>query len=242
MSDGWTESAEAWIARLGEEGDWGRRHVLDPAMLGRLEGRRFRRALDVGCGEGRFCRLLQARGIATLGLDPTPRLLAEAKERDPAGHYIRACAEELPLAAARFDLVVSYLTLLDIPGYRAAIAEMARVLAPGGTLLVANLTSFVTSGATQGWVKDEAGRRLHFPVDRYLEEFPYWDAWAGIRIKSWHRPLGAYMRALLGAGLELRFFDEPEPLGEADDQLIKYRRVPWFFVMEWQRPAEGVRP
>ena len=49
------------------------------------------------------------------------------------------------------------------------------------------------------------GSHLHFPVDHYLGEFSFWFEWAGIRIVNWHRPLAAYMTALLESGL-LRSF------------------------------------
>src|ERR1051325_4570443 len=62
---GWAEAAAAWIADMGEQGDYGRACVLDRPMLERIRGRRFATALDVGCGEGRFCRMLQAAGIST---------------------------------------------------------------------------------------------------------------------------------------------------------------------------------
>jgi SAM-dependent methyltransferase len=235
MSSDWDRSARAWIAAMGERGDWAREHVLDPAMLGRLAGRRFERALDVGCGEGRFCRMLRDAGIAATGIDPTQALLEQARKRDPAGDYRLGRAEALAFPDASFDLVVSYLTLIDIADFRAAIREMARVLQPGGTLLVANLTSFVTPCAPQGWVCDEQGRRLHYPVDRYLEEFAEWVEWSDIRIENWHRPLGAYMAAFLREGLQLAYFAEPEPVsGDAERQAI-HRRVPWFLVMEWRR-------
>jgi hypothetical protein len=114
---------------------------------------------------------------------------------------------------------------------------MVRVLKPGGSLLIANLTSFTSACAAQGWVKDEAGRRLHFPVDRYLDESSFWFEWEGIRIENWHRPLAAYMAAFLEGGLHLTFFAEPGPVsGEASRQ-HDYRRVPWFVVMEWRRPS-----
>src|SRR5262249_53571592 len=70
---GWAESAAAWIADIGEEGDYGRACVLDRPMLERIHGRRFATALDVGCGEGRFCRMLQVAGIATVGIE-IPRI------------------------------------------------------------------------------------------------------------------------------------------------------------------------
>jgi SAM-dependent methyltransferase len=237
MSGGWNESAGAWIAAQGECGDWSRQHVIDPAMLARIDGRGFRAALDVGCGEGRFCRLLRQRGIDAIGIDPTTALLEQARRRDPGGDYRGGGAERMDFADGRFDLVVSYLTLIDIADFRAALSEMTRVLKPGGSLLIANLTSIVSACVADGWVKDEGGRHLYFKVDRYLEEFPQWVEWDGIRIENWHRPLGAYMNALLANGLVLKFFEEPAP--STDDSTLRAtlsRRVPWFVVMEWSKP------
>jgi SAM-dependent methyltransferase len=144
--------------------------------------------------------------VNAIGIDPTSQLLDEARRRDPSGDYRPGKAEELPFEAASFDLVVSYLTLVDIVDFKTAIREMTRVLKPAGALLIANLTGFTSACAAQGWVKDQEGRYLHYPVDRYLDEFPFWFEWAGIRIENWHHPLGAYMTALLESGLQLSFF------------------------------------
>lgn len=220
---------------MGERGDWGRRHVLDPVMLNRVAARRFERALDVGCGEGRFCRMLAATGINVTGIDPTHALIEQARRRDPSGDYRIGKAEDLQFEAATFDLVVSYLSLIDMADFRTAICEMSRVLKPGGSLLIANLTSFFSS-APRGWIRDQDGRHLYYPVDHYLDEFPSWFESAGIRIENWHRPLAAYMAAFLESGLQLAFFSEPEPVsGEASRKDV-YRRVPWFLVMDWRRP------
>ncbi|WP_292516697.1 class I SAM-dependent methyltransferase [Mesorhizobium sp.] len=54
-------------------------------------------------------------------------------------------AEELPFPDATFDLVVSYLMLIGMPDPARAVAEMVRVLKPGGTVLIANLISFATA-------------------------------------------------------------------------------------------------
>ena len=236
---GWDQSAEAWLAEQGDEGDWGRRFVLDRIMLERVLAVAPRTALDVGCGEGRFCRILSAEGIKTTGIEPTPRLRQAAIERHPNGAYIDAFAEHLPLDDASYDLVVSYLSLIDIPDFRAAISEMARVLAPGGRLLIANLTSFNTAGMGTGWIDGPNGQRF-FPIDHYLEEAPEDVAWRGIEIVNWHRPLSTYMQALLGAGLQLTYFDEPAPAGFPPEDATKadrYRRVPYFLVMEWAKPT-----
>jgi SAM-dependent methyltransferase len=236
MSNGWDASAAAWIAAVGESGDWSRQHVLDPALLDRVAQRGYRRALDVGCGEGRMCRMLRARAIPTVGIDPTAALLERARALDPSGDYRAAGAEAMPFADGEFDLVLSCLTLIDIPDFRQAFREMVRVLEPGGTLLIANLTSF-TSTSANGSVRDADGRFLYFPVDRYLDEFPMWVDWKGIRIENWHRPLSAYMSELLRQGLRLVHFDEPAPIGGDAEAAANYCRAPWLLVMEWQKPS-----
>ncbi len=234
-SDGWAESAEAWIASQGEAGDFGRRFVLDTPMMDIVRQGHFTSALDIGCGEGRFCRMLRAAGVAAIGIDPTARLIERAAERDPAGDYRVAHAESLPFADAGFDLVVSYLSLIDIPDIAAAIAEMARVLRPGGTLLIANLNGFNTAGQTLGWGRNWLGRAA-FRMDHYLDERADWISWRGIRIRNWHRPLSRYMDLLLKAGLVLTHFAEPEPHGGDPARIARYRRAPHFMIMAWRKP------
>jgi len=232
---GWPESAEAWIAAQGEAGDKGRRYVLDPVMRERLALAGGQTLLDVGCGEGRFCRLAQGLGLTTTGLDPTRALIERARVCDPDGLYVEAGAEAMPFADDQFDVVVSYLSLIDIPDYRAAIAEMARVLRPGGVLLVANLTPMNTAGAGLRWQRDMFGRPRFYALDHYMDERASWEEWAGIRVQNWHRPLSDYMKAFLGAGLRLGYFDEPLPQGGPPAWVGRYKRLPWFLVMEWRK-------
>jgi len=106
MSNGWDESARAWIADMGERGDYGREFVLDAPMLARVRAGGFRDALDVGCGEGRFCRMFAAHGAKAVGIDPTEALIDKARRRDPAGSLLtsnltrklkrRTCAPPAP--------------------------------------------------------------------------------------------------------------------------------------------------
>ncbi|TRL40114.1 class I SAM-dependent methyltransferase [Rhizobium straminoryzae] len=235
--NGWDMSASAWVIAQGENGDFTRQFVLDPVIDAWLAGRSFASALDVGCGEGRFCRRLKARHgiVAVTGIDPTEPLLATARAKDPAGDYRLASAENLPFEDHRFDLTVSYLTLIDIPDIERAIAEMARVTAPGGTLLIANLNPFITASGGTAWVKDDSGAKRFVKVDRYLQEHSDWQAWRGIRILNHHRPLSRYMTLLLAAGLRLTRFDEPPAIGGPTEARAAYNRVPYAHVMEWTK-------
>lgn len=236
MTSGWDESAQAWIASMGEDGDWGRRHVLDGPMLARLRARGFKTAVDIGCGEGRFCREMKKLGMKTIGIDPTVALIERAKALDPTGIYHRAAAESLPLDDASADLALCYLSLIDIADIGSAFSEIHRVLAPGGTLLIANLQSFNTAGPPTGWTREANGVR-RFYIDRYLDERVQTVSWSGIRVQNWHRPLSAYMKPLIGLCFTLTHFDEPEPVGAEPEKAERYRRVPFFLMMEWRKGA-----
>jgi SAM-dependent methyltransferase len=238
VTNGWDESAAAWIADMGEHGDFGRRYVLDPVMVPLALAGRPKTALDVGCGEGRFCRMLAQHGVAVTGIDPTRALIEQARARHPGGTYIEADAAKLPLDDGAFDLVVSCLSLVDIPDAAAAITEMARVMRPGGRLLIANSNGFNTAGDGEGcgWARDADGRKGHFRIDHYLQERTQWIKWRGIRICNYHRPLSTYMKLLLAQGLRLTYFDEPRPTADAPAaRATDYVRAPWFLVMEWTK-------
>lgn len=236
MSNGWDESAEAWIKRQGTDGDWGRQFVLDPVMLPRIASHNPGQVLDIGCGEGRLCRQLSAMGIDAYGIDPTERLIAEAK-RLGNEHFLCAKAECLPFEDSTFDMVISCLSLIDIEDYRSAISEMQRVLKPSGHALIANLNSFNTAGQNVGWIRNALGQREYWPVKDYLSEHPDWVEWAGIRIQNWHRPLSAYMSEFLAHDFRLTWFAEPESTDPDSARTKAYNSAPYFMLMEWQKPG-----
>lgn len=235
QDNGWDSSATGWLAAIGEHGDFSRRHVLDGPMMARVSDRGFTNALDIGSGEGRFCRMLREAGLDPIGIEPTAALREAAQVRDPAGRYLDAKAEKLPFEDSSFDLVVSYLTLIDIDEIEAAIAEMARVLRPNGALLIANLNSFATAG---NWRRREDGAD-YFVMDNYLEARAEWASWSGITIRNWHRPFSFYLQLLLASGLRLSHFDEPLPQGGEAFRTKRYRRMPYHHVMEWIKPGDN---
>ncbi|MBL8088382.1 MAG: class I SAM-dependent methyltransferase [Chthonomonas sp.] len=234
-SSGWVSSADAWADFV--ERDVNRVALLDPVMLRLCGDVRGKRTLDVGCGEGRFARMLAAQGAFVTGIDPTVPLIDLAEERGGGPEYAAMPAESLDFADNSFDLVVSYVVLVDINDYRRALQESTRVLAPGGRMVVSNLNGFVTS-VVSPWHKDEDGNRLHVAVDQYHDARPDRVAWAGMEIVNWHRPLSDYMQAFLECGLRLDHFEEPRPTPEAmaTHPKVAYNdRVPWFHAMVWSK-------
>jgi SAM-dependent methyltransferase len=98
------------------------------------------RVVDVGCGTGNGALLAAARGAQVTGVDPAARLLDVARERAAAAGldatFVAGDAAALPLPDASADLVLSVFGVIFAPDPAAAAAEMSRVTAPGGRIVV----------------------------------------------------------------------------------------------------------
>lgn len=99
------------------------------------------RVADVGCGPGIYHPLLARRGAVVIGVDPSPGMVGDVARQAGEGGWnvwpIQASAEALPLAAASVDRLMANHMLYHVPDQRAALAEMRRVLKPGGRALLA---------------------------------------------------------------------------------------------------------
>ncbi|MHB8612990.1 MAG: class I SAM-dependent methyltransferase [Candidatus Dormibacteraceae bacterium] len=106
------------------------------------------RVVDVGCGTGNAALLAAQRGAQTTGVDPADRLLdvarARAAQNGVNATFVRGDAASIPVATASADIVLSIFAVIFAPDPVAAAAEMARVTAPGGRIL---LTAWIPTGA-----------------------------------------------------------------------------------------------
>lgn len=105
-----------------------------PLALERLAIRRGTRLLDVACGTGRAAALALARGAIVTGVDFSPRMLSRARRRAVGARFQRAEADALPFPDGAFDAALCNFGLLHFAQPGEVLAEMARVLAPGGLL------------------------------------------------------------------------------------------------------------
>jgi len=111
--------------------------LAERGQLGRWRGWLARdaggRVLEVGCGTGRNLPLYPPRG-RLVGVDPHPQNVARARRRAPSRPLVQARAEALPFRDGAFEVVVSSLVLCSVDDPSRALAEIRRVLAPGGEL------------------------------------------------------------------------------------------------------------
>jgi SAM-dependent methyltransferase len=97
-----------------------------------------RTVADIGCGSGALSRVLAAHGHTVTGIDPDADAVSRARESVPDARFEQATAEALPFADASLDAAVFLNALhhVPVPLMRQALAEVRRVLRPGGTLIV----------------------------------------------------------------------------------------------------------
>jgi SAM-dependent methyltransferase len=197
----WEEQARNWIAWVRRPG-WDSYRRYRERFLALLPGP-GRATLDLGCGEGRVARDLAELGHTVTGVDTSPTLLAAAREADPDGTYRLADAAALPFADASFDLVVAYNTLMDVDDLPGAVREAARVLEPGGRLMLTITHPVTNVGSDQGRILD----RDYFARRRFREEVVQ-DGMTMV-FQGWEHPLEAYTRALEDNGLLIEGLREP---------------------------------
>lgn len=130
-----------------------------------------RRVLDVGCGTGRTAAALTARfGCTVTGVDPSPEMLAIARERAPATDFRDGRAERLPVADGAFERALLQ-TSVHLVDRARALPEVHRTLRPGGRVAVltvdpAGVDRFWLAEWFPSWAAIDRGR---FPAIRLLE-------------------------------------------------------------------------
>jgi ubiquinone/menaquinone biosynthesis C-methylase UbiE len=111
--------------------------LATPALLDAAGVGRGSQVLDVACGPGRVVAAAAARGAAATGVDLAPGMVALARSLHPGIAFHEADVEALPCGDGTFDALVCSFGLGHFPRPEAAVAECARVVAPGGKLTFA---------------------------------------------------------------------------------------------------------
>lgn len=224
-------NAELWEAHA----DWWQREFTDgadpeyteqiiPLVLEWTDG--FERVLEVGTGEGQVARAVAAaHGGTVVGIDPTRNQIDEAIRRGGGVEYHRAGAESLPFDDAEFDAVVCCLVFEHIDAVDEAIAEVARVLRPGGRFVFClNHPLLQTPGS--GWIDDQILEEQYWRIGPYLPEAAtIEEVEKGVFIRFVHRPLSRYVNAMADNGLLLERMIEPAPPSGFVERAPEYTEV-----------------
>jgi SAM-dependent methyltransferase len=207
----WEEHADWWQREFTEGADPEYEEQILPLARQLLDG--YEMVLDLGAGEGQIARLVSAEGSTVVGVDPTWTQMQVAAERGGGPSYAVAGAGELPHPEASFDAVVACLVFEHIDPLEPAVAEVARVLRPGGRFaFFLNHPLLQTPGS--GWIDDHMTdpAEQYWRIGEYLSESStVEEVHKDVFIPFVHRPLHRYVNTLAAHGLMLREMHEPSP-------------------------------
>lgn len=148
-------------------------------------------ALDAACGTGRHTAKLVELGHQVIGVDASDEMLAVARAKVPAADLRGGRLERLPVDDASVDLVTCALALTHVDDLGPVMREFARVLRPGGRVLISDIHPV---GTTTGAI-------AAFPGKDLAEGVPY--------VRSVIHQVGDYLAAFRGAGLSVLDCREP---------------------------------
>lgn len=156
-------------------------------------------AVDAACGTGRHARHLAARGHEVHGFDLSPGMLAVGRRHLPGVRLEVADVAALPMPDASVDLVVNALALAHVADLGPVFAEAARVLRPGGHLVVSDTRGQFVGSGLYPLVKETVDGRVGY-------------------LPTWRHGIGEYVRVALAHGFDVRACEQPlrEPM-DADD-------------------------
>ena len=242
----WDKAASKWWGRYDEFGDPNRRYIIDPAIRQILGTVKSKHILDAGCGNGYLSRLLARQGARMVGVDTSEEAIrmaktAESNEPQDIEYHVASLCDLSAFGNNTFDVIVSNIVLNDLQDLDKAIAELHRVLKPGGKLVFSIMHPCFPSPPVHGWVRtpldsDRAEDWHYWKVDQYYEQnIETWQLGDLPRLYYFHRPFSLYMKKLIENGFVLTDFEEPVPSREDIDQHYRQlndgARIAWFLVI-----------
>ncbi len=204
MSGGW--NASLYDGSHGFVAQYGR------ALVPLLEPRAGERILDVGCGTGQLTAEIADAGARVVGIDASPAMVAQAREKYPSLEFVTGSVCEMEYAE-EFDALFSNAVLHWVKPPEVAARAMARALKPGGRLVV----EFGGRGNVAGLVEAAYGalRRLGIAEPEGLN--------------PWYYPsVGEYTALLEASGIEVTLamlFERPTPLQEGEAGIAAWFRM-----------------
>lgn len=178
------------------------------ALAGDVAGRRI---LDAGCGSGPLFAALRDRGAVVSGFDGSAGMVEQARLRlgPDADLRVADLGEPLPYPDDTFDDVIASLVLHYLRDWGPTLAEIRRVLKPGGRLIVSVDHPFMIN-----LIHRKAGPRPdYFATYNWSEEWTLGGQTA--QLSFWNRPLHAMTDAFTAAGFRISVINEPHPVPEA---------------------------
>lgn len=173
-----------------------------------------KKTLDVGCGSGRSTRYLRAWGYDAVGVDICPKMVAQAKEKDPEGDYRHIESDSWPIGEEKFDLITFSFVLLELP----TKADIIKILEKAKGALKDDGVILITTTSEEAYQNDWLSMKTDFEENKnpvsgqqmriFLKDY-------GFEVKDYFWKDADYKQCLERSGLTL--LNQYKPLGKDSD-------------------------
>jgi trans-aconitate methyltransferase len=214
--------------------------IEQPALRSLMPSLQGKEIVDLGCGTGGMARwLLEQDARSVQAFDASEEMISEAAKlgNDPRLCYQRCRIEDVNIPDGSADLVVSGLAFHYVDDFASLSKRIGKWLREGGCLVFSVEHPIMTCASRQ-WAEANDGTRLHWPVDRYLEEGARTIHWLGVDMPREHRTVASYVNSLIDSGLIISRLLEPGPDRVSLNQwpkLADHTRRPSFLVIRADR-------
>jgi len=225
------------------ESNSGLNDVLEqPALRGLLPRLEGQRVLDIGCGMGQFVAYCAQQGAKhVVGADISNKMIEYANQNNKGENteFICSAIEDLQFENQSFDLIVSSLVLHYVKDYREVVSNIRRWLQIAGIFIFSIEHPMVTSqNPMQGWICNEQGEKVCWPVDHYGEEGMRKQSWFIDGVMKYHRKIATVVNELIEEGFQIERIEEPEATAEAlaeRPELAEHCRRPPFLLVKCKK-------
>ncbi len=203
----WDRVAESYDKLVDETGDFNHKTYINPVILEIIGNFKNKQVLDVGCGQGYFCKILANKGARVTGIDISKKLIDIANERfdHPNIEFLVKDASDMEgIKKNQFETVLCNMSFHDIEDIDKTIDEIARVIQISGKLIFSIPHPWTHLGKTL-----KKGREYQLLLKNYKTQLEVPNKLYGDKgIVSYHRPLQYYIEKLTEHSFEITNFVE----------------------------------
>jgi 2-polyprenyl-3-methyl-5-hydroxy-6-metoxy-1,4-benzoquinol methylase len=250
--EAWDSAIDVWEDFQESGLDYARDAVHGPALLRALGSVRGQKVLDLGCGQGRFTRVVAGAGARVSAVDWSAAMIRSARRHeaeDPMGIDFRladAAAVDRLWAPGTFDVVMGCMSFMDMPDLPRILRAAHRLLKPDGRLVFSVSHPFYTSEVDEEPAQEH--KKAGLQIDHYFEQRTRVTEWRMRRLQRpfetpyWHRTLEGWFQLLGRTGFEIEELTEPRATVaqvRARPRLKETRRIPFFLVVGCRKRPVG---
>jgi SAM-dependent methyltransferase len=190
-------------------------NVIQPMVPVIVPSAAQKRVVDLGCGEGFYCRIARDQGAThVLGIDPSEKMLAVARERTGGDgiEYVRAFAEDAQVELGSVDLVVTILALHYVEDFIGVTGSVWNWLKrPGEFVMIVEHPVATAPDPWEGYTTDESGVEQAWLLTNYFQEGAREVEWYIPGVIKYHRRIDTMINALIAQGFVIDQVLEPTP-------------------------------